>query len=132
MSLEPKRGQMEWFVAACLGAVGGAVVQLIALYVAVGTWQEARRQAKQNHETELPPLSRYIDPQADTAVTLTRLVLGALAGTIFHSQIIGVAAAITVGASAPAVLQQLGNFRVVEDAIQQRVEDGSRPVPETT
>lgn len=109
---------MDWVSAVLLGAAGGALVQAVAFYACVGSWQEARRQGRQRRDSELPRLSRFVDVPADTAVAATRLVLGATAGLIFHNQIIGTAAAIAVGASAPAVLQQLGAIRVLREAVQ--------------
>lgn len=109
---------MDWLTAAWLGAAGGALVQAVALYVYVGNWHEARRQCRDRQDPVLPPLSRFVDLPADAAVALTRLVLGAAAGAIFHGQIIGMAAAIAVGASAPAVLQQLGQVRSIRAAVQ--------------
>jgi hypothetical protein len=109
---------MDWFQAACLGAAGGGLVQLVAFYVSVGSWQDARRQRPPGDDSPPPPLSWFIDLPADSAVTLTRLALGASAGLLFHAQIVGVAAAVAVGASAPALLQQLGNIRTVREAVQ--------------
>jgi hypothetical protein len=63
-------------------------------------------------------LATFIDIPANTAVAITRLVLGGAAGLIFHGQLSGVAAAIAVGASGPAVLQQLGSLRTVQDTIR--------------
>lgn len=109
---------MDWVSAVLLGAAGGALVQAIAFYTYVSNWQEARRQSRERQDPELPPLSKFVDVPADTAVAITRLVLGATAGLVFHGQIVGVAAAVAVGASAPAVLQQLGAVRVLRDAVQ--------------
>lgn len=109
---------MNWIAAALLGAAGGALVQAIALYACVGNWQQARRLVRNQDGAVLPPFSKYIDVPADTAVAVTRLVLGAAAGSIFHGQILGIAAAVAVGASAPAVLQQLGAIRSIRDAVQ--------------
>jgi hypothetical protein len=120
---------MNWVTAAWLGAAGGALVQAIALYVCVGNWHEARRQCRSRRDSELPSLSRFVDLPADTAVAITRIVLGASAGAIFHGQIIGMAAAIAVGASAPAVLQQVGQVRGIREAVQFDA-DVNRTAPE--
>jgi hypothetical protein len=118
MSTVWKAEEMDWVTAVWLGGAGGALVQVIALYVYVGSWHEARKECRDRRDAELPPLSRFVDFPADTAVAVTRLVLGAAAGVIFHGQIVGVAAAVAVGASAPAVLQQLGQVRGVREAVQ--------------
>jgi hypothetical protein len=109
---------MDWTTAMLLGATGGALVQVIAVYSYVGNWYEARRQCRNRRDPNLPPFADFVDLPADIAVGVTRLVLGAAAGIIFHNQIVGMAAAIAVGASAPAVLQQLGQVRSVREAIQ--------------
>jgi hypothetical protein len=99
---------MFWFFATVLGACGGAVVQLIELAASVKGWQKARREARVKRKASLPKLGAYVDVPADSLVFLTRLALGAVAGFIFHGQIVGATAAVAVGASAPALLKQLG------------------------
>lgn len=99
---------MDWLAATMLGACGGAIVQLIDLAVSVKEWQKARREARIKRKRSLPKLVIYVDVPADSLVFLTRLALGAAAGVIFHGQIVGVSAAVAVGASAPALLKQLG------------------------
>jgi hypothetical protein len=68
--------------------------------------------------TELPRLRRFIDLPVVATVALTRLLLGAAAGWVFHDQLVGFSAAIAVGASGPAILQQLGAFQPVREAVQ--------------
>lgn len=108
---------MGWHVAAGLGAAGGALVEAIAFFAYLTSWQKARRLARQDNKS-LPDFADYIDALPDTLVAITRVVLGAAAGTIFHGQISGSAAAVAVGASAPALLQQLGAVRTIRDAVQ--------------
>ena len=55
-----------------------------------------------------PAITRFIDPGPDLTVAFTRAVLGAVAGWLLRGQITGIYAALTVGASAPAVLATLG------------------------
>jgi hypothetical protein len=95
-----------------LGVAGGAIVQLIALWGSMTTWQKARHDLLMDGKRPLPSLTRYIDPLADTLVALTRLCMGALAGLMFHDQITGITAAIAVGASGPALLAQFGARRI--------------------
>lgn len=102
---------MDWFAVTALGACGGAVVQAVDLAASVSQWRQARHDARLKHESLLPKLSAYVDMTADALVLLTRLVLGALAGLVFHGQIDGATAAVAVGASAPALLRQLGTLR---------------------
>ena len=60
----------------------------------------------------MPRFGRFADPAADFWVLVTRIALGAMAGALFHSQVLGPTAAIAVGASAPALLAQFGNESV--------------------
>ena len=98
--------------AVMLGGVGGAIVQLMALWGSVTVWQKARHDLLMDGIRPLPSLTSYIDPLADTLVALTRLCMGALAGLMFYDQITGVTAAIAVGASGPALLAQFGAGRI--------------------
>lgn len=109
---------MDWLVVTMLGACGGAIVQLIDLAVAVKEWQKARREARVKRKHTLPKLTVYVDVPADSLVFLTRLALGAVAGFIFHGQIVGATAAVAVGASAPALLKQLGALHSLNGQVE--------------
>ena len=113
---------VDLLTAMLLGASGGVLVLLIFWHGCISRWREARRQNRQRREPE-PPLSAFVDPLADVLAGLTQVVLGAAAGAIFHQQVVGVAAAIAVGAAAPALLQQLGNSRTVREAVQGGTEE---------
>jgi hypothetical protein len=104
---------MNWLIAVGLGACGGAIVEGISAWGNVIAWQKARHQALASARPKLPSLTRYIDPVADGLVALTRLILGALAALLFHAQVTGSVAIIAVGASAPALLRQLGTARSI-------------------
>ncbi len=106
---------MDSLVVTALGACGGALVQLIDLSVAVKEWQKARRGALVKRQNLLPKLGVYVDVPADSLVFLTRVALGAVAAFIFHAQIVGATAAVAVGASAPALLRQLGALRGLDE-----------------
>jgi hypothetical protein len=97
-------------VAAGLGAVGGGIAEAVNLWGNLIAWQQARHSALRRQRTP-PPVTRYIDPLADTLVALTRVAMGVGAGLLFHSQVTGVTAAIAVGAAAPALLAQVGAGR---------------------
>ncbi|MEV7040458.1 hypothetical protein [Amycolatopsis sp. NPDC051061] len=99
---------MDLYTAISLGAAGGALVEAIAVWTRVNSWQELRREERELGIVKLSTLRRHLDFPVLAAVGITRLVLGAAAGAVFHEQLIGVAAAIAVGASGPALLQQLG------------------------
>jgi hypothetical protein len=106
---------MDWLVVTALGACGGAIVQLIDLAVSAREWQKARREARIKRESPIPKLVVYVDVPADSLVFLTRVALGAVAGFIFHGQVDGATAAVAVGASAPALLRQLGALRSLDE-----------------
>ena len=109
---------MQVAVAVGYGAAGGSLVEAVVFYGRIAAWQAARHMSMERNESRLPPLRRYVDPPADLAAASTRLLLGAGAGWLFHMQITGIYAAIAVGASAPALLRQLGSSAVVRDAVE--------------
>jgi hypothetical protein len=106
---------MDWAVAAALGMVGGGLVEAVAVWGNLAAWQKDRHEARRRRR-KLPALTRYLDPAADSLVAATRLLLGAAAALVLHTQISGVVTAIAVGASAPALLAQLGASRPVAAA----------------
>jgi hypothetical protein len=108
---------VDWLTATALGASGGAIVEVISLWGNLTAWQKARRDALNSKKRSLPSLTTYMDPLPDTLVALTRFLLGALAGLMFHSQVTGTMAAIAVGASAPALLRQLGTARNIHETV---------------
>jgi len=114
---------VDLLTAMLLGASGGMLVLLIFWHGCVSRWREARSQSRERQEPEALPLSKFIDPWADVLAGVTQVVLGAAAGAVFHQQVIGVAAAIAVGAAAPALLQQLGNSRTISEAVQGGAEE---------
>lgn len=109
---------MDWPTVTALGAVGGALVEFVNVYARLAGWQSARHAARERGESDLPGLSAYIDAPADSLVALTRLVLGATAGLVFHAQVSGAVAAIAVGACAPALLRQVGSSRGIAGLVQ--------------
>ncbi|MFE5815586.1 hypothetical protein [Streptomyces sp. NPDC056479] len=101
------------------GALGGLVVEIMVLYGRIAAWQEARHRAlsRSRRRDRLPRLAKYVDPPSDALAALTRVSLGAGAGWIFSPQLTGGLAAVAVGATAPALLGQLGNLRPLQAAI---------------
>jgi len=93
---------------------GGAIVEAVAIWGCLAIWQKARHAARASGRRQLPPLADYVDPPADSLVALTRVILGGLAGLLLHAQVSGTLGAIAVGASAPALLGQLGAMRTVQ------------------
>lgn len=109
---------MDWLVAMSYGALGGAVVEVVVSSDRVLAWNAARHEALTQPRLAAPgtrpALSAYLDPLSDVAAGVTRILLGAVAGLLFHSQVTGAYAAIAVGCSAPTVLRQLGSARLTE------------------
>ena len=108
---------MDWLVAMSYGALGGAVVEVVVSSDRVLAWNAARHEALTQPRLTAgtrPALSAYLDPLSDVAAGVTRILLGAVAGLLFHSQVTGAYAAIAVGCSAPTVLRQLGSARLTE------------------
>ena len=104
---------MDWLLAMTYGAIGGAVVEAVVSSDRVLAWNAARHQAlAHTPATPVPTLTAYLDPLSDVAAGVTRIMLGAVAGWLFHSQVTGAYAAIAVGCAAPTVLRQLGSARL--------------------
>lgn len=104
---------MDWLLAMTYGAIGGAVVEAVVSSDRILAWNAARHQALAHRPaTAVPAVTAYLDPLSDVAAGLTRILLGAVAGALFHSQVTGAYAAIAVGCSAPTVLRQLGSARL--------------------
>lgn len=109
---------MDLWHATLLGAVGGLLVEVIGMWSYLAAWQADRREYREKDKHPLPKLTdHYLDLQADSLVAATRLGLGAVAGVIFHSQVTGDLAAIMVGASAPAILLQLGHSKAISSTL---------------
>lgn len=109
---------MDWSAYVVYGAVGGAIVEVVVFYGRVSAWQAKRHRVLAKGKGRLPPLRRYIDLPSDLLAAATRLLLGAAAGWLFHSQITGVYAAVAVGASAPALLRQVGTAKSVRGLVE--------------
>ncbi|MGP3984699.1 hypothetical protein [Streptomyces sp. KR80] len=109
---------MDWPTAIVYGAMGGAIVEAVVFYGRISTWQAVRHRVLAKGKGRLPPLRRYVDLPSDLLAAVTRLLLGAGAGWLFHSQITGVYAAVAVGASAPALLRQLGATRSLRGVVE--------------
>lgn len=105
---------LSWYAAAVFGAAGGLVLEAVFTWRRLHAWQHARHCAAGT--TERPRLSQFIDPAPDLSVALTRAALGAIAGLALRSEVTGIYAALTVGASAPALLASLGRATTITEA----------------
>ncbi|MBL1287434.1 hypothetical protein ACFTXO_14600 [Streptomyces sp. NPDC057067] len=102
---------------ALYGAGGGLVVEAVVTFGRLHAWQQARHASRVAGDA-LPKLGAYIDPPADSLAALFRVVLGCAAGWLLHGELGGMLAAVAVGASAPAVLAQMGSATTVAEALQ--------------
>lgn len=118
---------MYWLTVVGLCACGGGVVSVVAFCSDVFGWQQARRAAHLKRAPSLPPLRKFLDPWPDFVSLLTRIALGLIAGLVFRSQITTTTAAIAMGASAPALLSQLGTARTIKVRMEERTEHGAVP-----
>ncbi len=109
---------MDWLSAIGFGAIGGGVIEALGFYGRVSAWQSDRHRARAANEPQLPLFRQYIDTTADTVAVVTKILLGACAGWLFHSEVTGMYAAVAVGASAPVLLGRLGAAQSVREAIQ--------------
>lgn len=117
-------------VFALLGALGGSLRGLVDLYNQITQWHNARREHRAGDALGPPPeITKYIDIVPEAIAGVVHIALGAAAGALFGGtgQVAGAYAAVVVGASAPALLTQLGQLRPIKNAVtgqeQPRVPD---------
>ncbi|KOV13078.1 hypothetical protein ADK60_31085 [Streptomyces sp. XY431] len=108
---------LTWIEAVVAGAGGGLIAEAVVTYGRLRSWQEARHAARAT-EDPLPPLGRFVDPLADSLAALVRVALGGAAGWLLHTEVTGIYAAVTVGASAPALLAQIGRATTPTQAVR--------------
>ena len=108
---------LTWAAAALCGAGGGLIVEAVVTFGRLHDWQQARHAARAA-AGPLPRIGAFVDPLADSLAALFRVVLGATAAWLLHEEVTGLYAAVTVGASAPAVLAQIGKATTPADALR--------------
>ncbi|MFF1320645.1 hypothetical protein ACFVZZ_14610 [Streptomyces chartreusis] len=104
-----------------IGGAGGALIEAVAFFNRLGEWRAARLTPTGNKRKNPPSFLNFIDLPPVVAIAVTRLVLGGAAATAFGTsgQASGALGALTVGAAAPALLQQLGQIRQIREAVTQ-------------
>ncbi len=107
---------MTWAEAMACGAGGGLIAEAVVTFGRLRSWQQARH-AQRAVAGDLPPIGVFIDPPADGLAALFRVLLGGMAGWLLHTEVTGVYAAAAVGASAPALLAQLGRSTTADGAL---------------
>lgn len=99
-----------------LGAGGGAIVEILAVFQSIALWSSERKTPTGRVKTDLPGLREFLDLPATALILPSRAVLGAGAAALFvgTGQITGAVAAVAIGYAAPTVLGQLGQFPQVK------------------
>jgi hypothetical protein len=112
-----------------LGAAGGSLRGVIDLYSQFMQWHGARRayqvQRSSGRRPKVPRFRDHMDVVPEVVASLVHITLGALAGGILGGtgQVAGAYAAVLVGASAPALLMQLGQVKSINEAVGGRSPD---------
>ncbi|WP_405863483.1 hypothetical protein [Streptomyces sp. NBC_00005] len=104
-----------------IGGAGGALIEAVAFFNRLGEWRAARLTPAGNKRRNPPSFLNFVDLPPVVAIAVTRLVLGGAAATAYGTsgQATGALGALTVGAAAPALLQQLGQIRQIREAVTQ-------------
>jgi hypothetical protein len=110
---------MPWWQFALLGAVGGAIVEVLAIFRCVAAWQDARRNRDGTIKLFPPGLRRYVDVPAHAIMLPARAVLGTAAAVLcgVTGQVTGPYGAVAIGCAAPVLLAQLGSLPQVARAV---------------
>ena len=110
---------MPWWQFALLGAGGGAIVEVLAVFRCVAVWQDARRNRDGTIKLVPPGLRRYVDVPAHAIMLPARVVLGIAAAVLFGvtGQVTGPYGAVAIGCAAPVLLAQLGSIPQIAKAV---------------
>lgn len=114
-----RRAWMPWWQFALLGAGGGAIVEVLAVFRCVAVWQDARRNRDGTIKRAPPELRRYVDVPAHAIMLPVRMGLGAAAAVLFGvtGQVTGPYGAVAIGCAAPVLLAQLGSVPQIAKAV---------------
>jgi hypothetical protein len=108
-----------WWQFALLGAIGGAIVEVLAVFRCTAVWQEARRNRSGTLKRSPPAWRTYVDVPAHAFMLPARAALGAGAVTLFGTtgQVTGAYGAVAFGCAAPILLAQLGSIPQIAKAV---------------
>jgi hypothetical protein len=108
-----------WQFALC-GALGGVLVEVLALFGCLVKWQASRRTPSGRVKSRPPRFESFVDLPVHLSMLVLRPGLGAAAATLFASsgQITGPYVAVALGFTAPAILSQLGSVPQIERAVK--------------
>jgi hypothetical protein len=120
---------MPWWQFALLGAGGGAIVEVLAIFRCVAAWQDARRSRDGTIKRVPPKLARYVDVPAHAVMLPARVLLGAAAALLcgITGQVTGPYGAVAIGCAAPVLLAQLGSIPQIAEAVNGA--SGTRKLP---
>jgi hypothetical protein len=110
---------MSWWEFALLGAGGGVIVEVLAVFRWVAAWQDARRGSSGALRRKLPKLREYVDFPAHGIMLPARAGLGAVAAVLFGltGQVTGPYGALAFGCAAPVLLARVGLIPQVSKAV---------------
>jgi hypothetical protein len=102
---------MNWSQYALLGAGGGALVEVLAIYQSVLDWQSARKDEKTGGVLVEPPkLKAYLDFGPHACMFVLRGLLGSVTGGLLGvaGKVHNVYTAFGAGCAAPVIVASLG------------------------
>jgi hypothetical protein len=111
---------MNLTMAIVYGAIGGSIRGLLAMYGHIERWLEVRREQHRSKRRRTPAqFRRSADWAAEIVGTAVQIFLAMIAAAVLYgtdtvSTVVGL---ILGGASAPAILAQLGQVRAVSRAV---------------
>jgi hypothetical protein len=111
---------MNLTMAIVYGAIGGSIRGLLAMYGHIERWLEVRREQHRRRRRRTPAqFSTSADWSAEIAGTGVQIVLAMIAAAVLYSTdtVSTVVGLILGGASAPAILAQLGQVPAVNRAV---------------
>jgi hypothetical protein len=110
---------MPWWQFVLLGALGGAVVEILAFFHHIAIWRDKRRNEDGKVSPTPPQLSEYVDILPLVWLLPLGAALGAVAAVLFGTtgQVTGAYGAFAFGCAAPILLAQLGAIPQVSKAV---------------
>ncbi|OLF18147.1 hypothetical protein [Actinophytocola xanthii] len=111
---------MNLTMAIVYGAIGGSLRGLLAMYGHIERWLEVRREQHGRRRRRTPArFSRSADWPAEIVGTAVQVLMAVVTAVILYGTgtVTTVVGLILGGAAAPAILAQLGQLRVVSQAV---------------
>lgn len=123
---------MTWWQYAALGAAGGALVEVLAVFKWITYWQADRRNKDGTLKEKRPSWRKYIDVPLHSVLFVIRVLLGAGTSALFgtNGEIKGAFVAVGCGVAAPAILAQLGAIPQLASLVRGGQPSPDNPAPE--